>query len=348
MPIPDSLKGQTPARPLDALKAEPIAGTEPAASPFFSPDGQWIAFFAGSKLKKVPVGGGAAMTLCDAGGTLSTRGGAWGANNIILLQATSGTFLEIPASGGTPHRLPASVKHAFWRWPELTPGGGAVLFAGGAAGAALASSTSITAATLDGAGPEKDLIVGGSAPRLTAIGDLIYVRNGTLMAVPFNSRHLELSGSPTPVLEGVRESMMGAAQYSLSQSGTLIYVPGGLQGNVSRLVWVDRVGKAQPIPAPPRVYDFPMISRDGRPIAVTVSETDNQVWLYDVARDVLSRATFEGVLNTAGAWSPDSKRLAIISDRRTPHDEPFSEWTHLLVARRPDTRVHRDQPGDRV
>jgi serine/threonine protein kinase len=96
-------------RPVDALKAEPIAGTDGAASPFFSPDSQWVAFFAGSKLKRVPVGGGAATTLCDAGGTLSTRGGTWGENNTILLQSASGSFLELSASGGTPRRLPASV-----------------------------------------------------------------------------------------------------------------------------------------------------------------------------------------------------------------------------------------------
>jgi Tol biopolymer transport system component len=311
-------RGEAPQlflRPLDALKAEPIAGTELAASPFFSPDSQWVAFFAGSKLKKVPVGGGAATTLSDAGGTVSTRGGAWGTNNTILLQSTSGAFLELSASGGTPRRIPASVKHPFWRWPELTPGGGAVLFTAGAAGVLFAGSASIAAATIAGTGPEKDLVAGGSAPHLAATGDLIYVRNGTLMAVPFNSRRLELAGSPTPMLEGVRESTLGAAQYSLSESGTLVYVPGGLQGNASHLVWVDREGKEQPVAVPPRAYDFPRLSRDGRRIAVAIAETETQVWLYDVARDSLSRATFTGTLNASPVWSPDGKRFAIMSGR---------------------------------
>jgi hypothetical protein len=171
---------------------------------------------------------------------------------------------------------------------------------------------------LDDTGPEKDLITGGSAPRLTATGDLIYVRDSTLMTVPFNSRRLELTGSPTPVLEGVRESTLGAAQYSLSESGTMVYVPGGLQGNASRLVWVDRAGKEQPIAAPPHVYDFPRLSRDGLRIGVTVSDTETQVWVYDMARDALSRATFEGTINVGPTWSPDGKHLTIMSDRAGP------------------------------
>jgi hypothetical protein len=232
----------------------------------------------------------------------------------------TGAFLEIPASGGTPHRLLASVKHQYWRWPELMPRGGAVLFAGGTGSVTFVGSASIAAVTLDGAGAEKDLIAGDSAPRLAATGDLIYVHNGTMMAIPFNSRRLELAGSPVPVLEGVRESMLGAAQYSLSASGTLVYVPGGLQGTVSRLVWVDRAGKEQAIAAPSRAYSFPRLSRDGQRFAVTISDTDTQVWLYDVARDALSRATFGGAINANSIWSPDGKRLAFYSNRAGPQN----------------------------
>src|SRR5665213_926264 len=291
-------RGDGPAqlflRPLEALKANPMAGTEDAASPFFSPDGQWIAFFAGGKLKKVAVAGGAAITLCDTSGSILTHGGNWGPNNTIVLQRPTGAFLEVPASGGSPHRLTTSAKHRVWRWPEVMPRGGAVLFAGGGRTAAFASISTIAAAALDGSGTEKDLIAGGSAPRLAATGDLIYMQNGTLMAVPFNSSRLELEGSPAPVLDGVSESMLGAAQYSLSATGTLVYVPGRLQSNSSRLTWVDRAGKEQPIAAPARDFSSPRLSPDGRRIGVTISGTETQVWIYDLARDTLSRATFGG------------------------------------------------------
>jgi Tol biopolymer transport system component/predicted Ser/Thr protein kinase len=307
-------------RPLDALKAEPIAGTEGATSPFFSPDGQSIAFFAGGKLKKVAAEGGAAIALCDSGGPISLGGGTWSPNNIILFQPTAGRFFEVPASGGTPHRIAAGAKskHQYWRWPELMLNGRKILFAGGSAGFAFATNATIAVADVDGAGEEKDLIAGGSEPRLAATGDLIYMRNGTLMAVPFDSRRLELSGSPAPVLDGVRESTLGAAQYSLSASGTLLYIPGGLQATASRLTWVDRAGKEQPIAAPVRIYNFPRLSPDGRRVAATISSPETQIWLYDMAREVLSRATFGGTISGNAIWSPDGRRLAFYSDRAGP------------------------------
>jgi serine/threonine-protein kinase len=312
-------RGNGPAqlflRALDALKAQPITGTEGALSPFFSPDGQWIAFFAGGKLKKVVITGGAAVALCDAGTGITVPGGTWGPNNTILFQSLTGTFLEVSASGGTPRRVTVVVKNPIWRWPEFTPNGGAVIFARGAGGLNFGTNSSIGAATLDGAGAEKDLIAEGVSPHLAPTGDMIYAQNGTLMAVPFNSKRLELAGSPVPVLEGVRESTLGTAQYGLSASGTLVYVPGGLQGTASRLAWVDRQGKEQPIAAPAHGYTFPRISPDGRRIAVAIAETATDVWIYDLERDALSRATFGGTSNANPAWSPDGRRFSFNSNR---------------------------------
>jgi serine/threonine-protein kinase len=315
-------RGNSPAqlflRPLDALKAQPITGTEGALSPFFAPDGQWIAFFAGGRLKKVVLTGGAAVALCDAGTGITVPGGTWGPNNTILFQSLTGTFLEVSASGGTARRVTVVTKTPAWRWPEMTPNGGAVIFAGGAGGLNFGTNSSIAAATLDGAGAEKDLIAGVS-PHLAATGDMIYAQNGTLMAVPFNSKRLELTGSPAPVLEGVRESTMGAAQYGLSASGTLVYVPGTLQGFASRLAWVDRQGKEQAIAAPAHGYTFPRISPDGRRIAVSITETASDLWIYDTERDALSRATFGGTSATpTPSGRPTAGGLRLTPTGRAP------------------------------
>ncbi len=136
------------------------------------------------------------------------------------------------------------------------------------------------------------------------------------MAVPFDSKRLALAGSPAPVLEGVRTSTFGAVQYGLSASGTLVYVAGGLQGSLSRLVWVNREGMEQPIAAPAHDYSYPRLSPDARRIAISVAPND--IWLYDMARDTLSRATFGGTFNTGPLWSPDGKRFAFQSNRAGP------------------------------
>jgi eukaryotic-like serine/threonine-protein kinase len=321
-------RGGAPAqlflRPLDALKAEPVVGTEGAASPFFSPDGQWIAFLAANTLKKVGVAGGAATTIFETPLVFAAQGGAWGPNNTILFQQPTGAFFEIPASGGTPRRLRVVAKHPTWRWPQLMPDGRAVVFAAGPAGPAFGGAASIAVAAISGEGAEKDLIERGTAPRLASTGDLIYAQNGTLMAVPFNSRRLELAGSPAPVLEGVRESPFGATQYDLSAGGTLVYLPGGMRGSLSRLAWVDRAGKEQLLGAPANVYNFPRLSPDGLYVAIGIMVT-NDIWLYDMARDRLSLATSAGTHAVNPVWSPDGRRFAFSSDRAGPSNV---YWQH--------------------
>ncbi|MBZ5620760.1 MAG: protein kinase [Acidobacteriia bacterium] len=305
-------------RPLDALKAEPIAGTEGAASPFFSPDGRWIGFIANGKLKKLPVGGGTAVEVCDVGssGGSAFPGATWSPHNTIVFHGTN-SMREVPDTGGTSQQIGVNLRTRYLRWPEFTRDGSAIVFASGTNPFSFANKSSIAVAVFGSTATAKELMQGGTAPRLTPSGDLIYALNGTLMAVPFDSKRLELAGSPSRVLEGVQESSSGAAQYAFSASGTLVYVPGEMRGFAMRLVFVDRQGTEHLLPAAAHGYYFPRLSPDGQRIAVTVAEVSSAIYIYDIARDALFRLT-SGLTDSSAIWSPNGRGIAFNSSRMGP------------------------------
>ena len=194
------------------------------------------------------------------------------------------------------------------RWPQILPGGKAVLF------------TANTTTAFDAANIEvmsladhrrKTLVRGGTFGRYLPSGHLVYVNRGTLFAVPFDVDRLEVHGTPVPVLDQVSyNATQGSAQLDFSQTGTLIYRSGGAGGGLLTVAWLDGAGKTQPLLAKPGVYGRPSMSPDGQRLALEVTEgSGTDIWLYDWQRDTMTRLTFTGNAN-APLWSPDGRYIA--------------------------------------
>jgi serine/threonine-protein kinase len=232
-------------RAMDNLDAKPIPGTEGATSPFFSPDGQWIGFFAGTKLKKISLNGGTAQLLADA---VNPRGASWSNRGTIVFGPTAASgLLHVSDGGGASQPLKhVTSQSILQRWPEVLPDGHALLFSNG--------SPAVVAHVFE-TGEERILIQGGDSPHYVPSGHLVYAQGGSLMAVPFDSTRLEVKRVGVPVVDSVLQSRAtGGAQFTLATTGVLAYVSGGIRAAPVRLVWVTRQGAEQLLAAPARSY----------------------------------------------------------------------------------------------
>ena len=199
------------------------------------------------------------------------------------------------------------------RWPQFLPDGRTLLFTVTSPG----NLAHIAAQRLD-TGEQRVLIPGASYAQYVPTGHLLYYRAGTVMAVPFDSDRLEVMGTPAPVLEGVMAlgNNTGGGHYSFSSQGLLVYVPGsGLAEAGRKLVWVDRNGMEEPLGAPLRAYENSRLSLDGRRVAFTIRDANPDIWVYEIARQTLSRFTFDEGEDERPVWTPDGMWLTFSSER---------------------------------
>ncbi|MGH9508488.1 MAG: protein kinase domain-containing protein [Terriglobales bacterium] len=301
---------------MSELNATMLTGGEGGMNPFFSPDGAWVGFFAGGKLKKVAVSGGAAVAICDA---QEGRGASWGSDGTIIFGVAAGQGLfRASANGGKVEELTrvgeGQLSH---RWPEILPGGEHVLFA--IQGTTVDWNAASIAVLSLKTGKMRTLLEGGTNPHYSPTGHIVFGRSDVLMAAPFDLKRLEVTGPAVPVLDDVyMNPANGNVQVALSAEGTLVYVAGTGAEAPRELVWVDRKGAAKPVGATPAGFEQPSVSPDGKKIAIHIRPPSDDIWIYDLGRGTLARLTFQPGEDESPAWSPDGKRVAFsssLSDR---------------------------------
>ena len=299
-------------RPLNQLHAVQVPGTAGGRGPFFSADGQSIGFWVSRQLKKVSVSGGAPATLAE--GVENPSGASWSADDMILYGQPEGV-MQVPGASGTPDPLIRAEEGEVLHGPQMLPGGEWVLFTVRSAGQTSWDEAQIVAQSVM-TGERTVLIEGGQDGRYLLTGHLVYILNNVLFDV--DSR--EVTGGAVPLVEEVRVAVGtgaagGAAHFSVSANGSLVYRP-GVAASTGSLVWVDRDGNEEAIPAEPRPYDHPRVSPDGTLVAVDIADGDNtDVWIWDLEGETLTQFTFDEEIDDFPLWTPDSARIVFRSTR---------------------------------
>jgi Tol biopolymer transport system component/predicted Ser/Thr protein kinase len=312
-------KQQLWLRPLDALQAQPMPGTEDAAFPFWSPDSRYVGFFAQGKLKKVAVSGGPSESLCDAP---RVSGGSWSREDVIIFSNSSTSIRRVSAAGGVP--VDVTKNEGDLRHPVFLPDDRHFLFLRG--GLTL-EKNGIYVGSLDGTEDRRILAdVSGAVfapPSISGgkssgkLGYILFVRENTLMAQPFDSGSAQPAGDVFPVSDGVGLTTIGTyAPVTVSDSGVLLYASGGAAGVLNQIAWFDRTGKLlDPVGAPGAVFE-PAISPVGNSVVFArASGSTYDLWLRDLDRGTETRFTSDTSVNVTPFWSPQGDRIVFASSR---------------------------------
>jgi serine/threonine-protein kinase len=276
-------------------------------SPFFSDDGQWLAYVVNNTLKKVSVSGGPSETLATL--TEGPRGGDWSPDGLIVLAGT--TLSTVPAAGGTLTTLATAPDgRRFW-YPQFVAGGRALIYTSSAS-----RPDGGDIEVMDIASKKARKLLQGAAARLLPTGHLVFIRGGSLWAVKFDEDSLQVQGTPVPVVEGIRVEAGGAVQYAVARDGTLMYIAGSGSG-ASELVWIDRAGKEEPLGLPRRSFFSVRLNPTGTQLALDVRDQGadgGDIWVLSLGRQTPTRVTFDPADDTFPAWTPDG-RLVFTSTR---------------------------------
>ena len=314
-------------RQLDSLTSQPLAGTDGVtaqASMFWSPDNRFIGFFAGRKLKKIEVSGGPPQTLCDAP---NARGGTWNRDGVIVFSPNiSGPLHRVSATGGasTPvTKLDDSRRQITHRFPYFLPDGQHFLYFVGAIGnAAQSESNGVYLGSLSSA--EQKLILRTHASVAYESGYVLFAQEGTLMAQLFDEKSFQLTGDAFPIAEHLQVDLGSSrAIFSVSENGILAFQRGIGRGNYSQLTWFDRTGKQIDKVGEPALYLQPRLSPDGQKVAVAIFDiqtSSTDTWVYELARKVPTRLTFDPSFDSNPVWVPDGSRLVFTSNRKGGND----------------------------
>ena len=299
-------------RTMGELEARFIAGTEDgSANPFFSPDGQSVAYFWSNELRRIAISGGAPVVIAEVANNLD--GATWGPDGTILFGQGDGIY-RVPATGGTPTLVIAAEDGEQLDGPQLLPDGDAVLFSVTTSGSW--DDATIVVQSLS-SGERTIVLEGGSDARYLPTGHLVYALGGGLLGMAFDADSLSVTGGAVPLAQGVmRAGTTARANYGVSDGGTFVYVSGSSFGGQERsLVWVNRQGDEEAVPAPPRAYVRPRISPDGTQVAVDSADEEQDIWIWDFARRTPTRLTFDPAEDSWPVWTPDGRRLIFASGR---------------------------------
>jgi serine/threonine-protein kinase len=343
-------KSQLYLRRMDQAEARPITGTEGGINPFLSPDNRWVGFWANGKLKKVPVDGGVPDPLCDAA---LIFGASWGPDNSIVFAGGQGSGLSIvSADGGKPESLttpdPKREEYSH-RLPSWLPNGKAVLFT--VMIHAFDSQPRLALLRLD-TREWHVLLQDAADARYVPTGHLVFLEQGTLMAVRFDPAGPEVIGQPFPLVENVMQAFAtnsnhntGAGQFSVSDSGALVYVAGGILPDMQNsLVWVDQRGIEQPVTPLQFPFSFPRLSPDGQRIAYDTLGREEQVYVYDLNTGTNSRLIGEGSANYP-VWTPDGKRIVFSWQKSTVMNLFSQPYDGSSLMKRLTTSEYDQRPG---